>query len=166
MSPESWHRGSKASVTASGVGNDDWSARTLPRCSVHCAGALRGAENAPASCFPTPLFTFPLALPASFWVCWIYLLHLEPDTEPTSSNRIMAIHHCAICERLVLHPSLSALSVPAAPQALTGTHKHAHTYSKRSCEHMQRPGSISFHRILNIDSSLLDQFAGSLQTLA
>lgn len=101
VSPESWHGGSKASVTASGVGNEDWSAHTLPLYSVYCTGALHGAENSPATCFPSPF------LPLVFFISFLFFqslfgfvgfaLYLEPDMHLTSSGWIMPIHHCAMC---------------------------------------------------------------------
>ena len=92
--------------------------RARRRVIVYCAGALRGAENAPASWSLMLHSLLSPRAPAFLSGSVGFLLYLEPDMESTSSNRITAIHQCAICEKPFVNSSPPALWEPTAPPTL------------------------------------------------
>lgn len=108
-------------------------ARTLPWWSVWMRdGALHGVERSNLFCTAPHV---PAFLSGFVVVFVVFTLYLEPAMEPTSSNRILAVHHCDVCkEKLGLNPSTLALYRPTSLNR-----KHVVT-------HMQRTGSISCPR--------------------
>ena len=108
--------------------------RAPPPCrSAHCAGALRGAENAPAS----PL----IALQPLSGLLLDVTIYLEAHMEPRSSGWSTAIHHRAICETLLVNrspppvffqPHASSSTSPTLNS--THTHTHTHTYMEAHAE--------------------------------
>lgn len=116
-----------------------------------------------------PYSTPPTYAPASFLSLLDFLCTWNQIWDQHPAAELWLLWHCAICEKLVVNPSLTALCGPTALPTLNSrslTHKHAHIYSRCTCKHMQSWINILpslLNENINGSVSQLELFAVGLQ---